>query len=432
MKYIVWGAGQRGIKTIEIFGKENILFFVDKDKERIGEIINGIEIKDIDCLFDCCEQFLILVTPVESGAQIARYLDVHNKKNYLLLENHPQAIDLNEEARTIEATFDFSMLNGKTAIYGNDWFALKLYDYFKKRGEKIYLFIDEEVDDLLVEIIGKEYDLIYGREGLREVDYVLAPERMQSVLGEKYVDIEDYVERSFRITNSMLLKFHEIHKGKRCFIVATGPSLQISDLQKFKESGEICISMNRIYNLFDKTQWRPDYYVIEDQKMIEDLAEEISGLDLKYKFVNCKPESYWRLKKSNTSIKYNMIMQNCLTDNIAFSKNVEHCVYNGYTVTYVCLQLALYMGFSEIYLVGVDFNYSKDIYAESNHFKGYQKRYKDIRLNPIMPDKMLRAFNKAREVADSMGVKIYNATRGGKLEVFERRNLDEIVKDGDK
>ncbi len=33
----------------------------------------------------------------------------------------------------------------------------------------------------------------------------------------------------------------------------------------------------------------------------------------------------------------------------------------------------------------------------------------------------------AKNYADSHGIKILNATRGGKLEVFERVNFDEIV-----
>jgi len=36
------------------------------------------------------------------------------------------------------------------------------------------------------------------------------------------------------------------------------------------------------------------------------------------------------------------------------------------------------------------------------------------------------AFEKAKEYADGHGIKIYNATRGGKLEVFERVNFDDL------
>ena len=121
-----------------------------------------------------------------------------------------------------------------------------------------------------------------------------------------------------------------------------------------------------------------------------------------------------------------MVMQDCLSDRVGFSMNIDRFMYNGYTVTYVCIQLALYMGFKEIFLLGVDFNYSDDVYSESNHFKGYQKHYKDIRLNEIKPERMLNAYHKAKKIAEAEGKRIYNATRGGKLEVFERRTLDSL------
>ena len=49
------------------------------------------------------------------------------------------------------------------------------------------------------------------------------------------------------------------HKGQRCFIVATGPSQSIEDINKLK--GEITFSVNSIYTCFSDTDWRPTYYL---------------------------------------------------------------------------------------------------------------------------------------------------------------------------
>ena len=62
-------------------------------------------------------------------------------------------------------------------------------------------------------------------------------------------------------------------------------------------------------------------------------------------------------------------------------------------------------------------------YDEKNHFIGYQKD-KKVRLNTVYPERMQAAYESAREYADAHGIKIYNATRGGELEVFERVNFD--------
>lgn len=427
MKFVVWGAGQRGKKALDIWGKDKILFFVDQDERKIGKEIEGIPIKDTGCIKRNSRSYVILITPLEFGNQIADELDKSGIYNYLIFADHPFGIDLSQENNSMEYIQNASKLNGNVVLYGITWFNLYLYDYFNSIGMQVNLFSAGRNHEVLSEIIADEYNIIYNWQKVKEADFVLAPEGIRDLPVEKFIDIEDYIEKTYPVSNYQIEKYRDIHKGRSCFVVATGPSLRVSDLNMLKENGYICISMNRIYNIFDKTDWRPDYYVIEDQKMIEDLAEEIAELELEHKFVNGAPEKYWNLEKSKNSIMYKMIMQNCLNDNIGFSRNLERMIYNGYTVTYVCIQLAVYMGFSEIYLIGVDFNYSTDIYAESNHFEGYQKHYKDIRLNPVMPDKMIRAYKKAKRVTDSMGVHIYNATRGGKLEVFDRIELDEVI-----
>lgn len=121
-----------------------------------------------------------------------------------------------------------------------------------------------------------------------------------------------------------------------------------------------------------------------------------------------------------------MVMQAYDSLHMGFSMQPEKLIYNGRTVTYVCLQLAVYMGFREIYLLGVDFNYAADIYAASNHFEGYHNHYKEIRLNAVYPGKMLLSYEKAKQVCSRSGIKIYNSTRGGMLEVFERKSFDEL------
>jgi len=75
-----------------------------------------------------------------------------------------------------------------------------------------------------------------------------------------------------------LKKFKDIHRGKRCFIVATGPSLTLEDVEKIK--GEITFGMNSVYKLFDKTDWRPDYYGVIDPWVFDNIQEDLT----KHKF----------------------------------------------------------------------------------------------------------------------------------------------------
>ena len=126
-----------------------------------------------------------------------------------------------------------------------------------------------------------------------------------------------------------------------------------------------------------------------------------------------------------------------------FSTDASRITYTGCTVTFTCMQLAFYLGFPEIYLVGVDASYEipktverHDHYGvavldmqgdDPNHFhpdyfgKGY--RWHDPQV-----DKMVAAYEEARRVTEARGVRIRNATIGGKLEVFERVDYESLFR----
>ena len=64
-----------------------------------------------------------------------------------------------------------------------------------------------------------------------------------------------------------------IHEGKRCFVIGNGPSLCPEDLDLL--CGEYTFAANRIYNIFDRTSWRPTYYLTVDCPMVPGRYEEL-------------------------------------------------------------------------------------------------------------------------------------------------------------
>ena len=91
------------------------------------------------------------------------------------------------------------------------------------------------------------------------------------------------------------------------------------------------------------------------------------------------------------------------------------------------IQIAIYMGFKEIYLMGVDCNYTV---GTSNHF---------VEAGNTIPDEDIRTAYKRllcgyKEVKKYLkkhrDIKVYNATRGGMLEIFPRVDIDKIIKNG--
>ena len=217
-----------------------------------------------------------------------------------------------------------------------------------------------------------------------------------------------------------LRSYRNIHSG-RCFIIGNGPSLRNSDLRRLMELGETTFACNSLIKLFGEIPFTPTYYFAQDNKIILDNKDEIT----KYngtRFVKAHYAGRYHIKGVTY---YNMLFPQ---EPIGFSNEISKVVYSGQTVTYSMIQFAAYMGFKEIYLIGVDCNYS------SGNSVITQESYFDPRLfnsgrSYAAPevDTNLLAYARAREVCDKQGVKIYNATRGGKLEVFERADLDDIL-----
>ena len=110
-------------------------------------------------------------------------------------------------------------------------------------------------------------------------------------------------------------------------------------------------------------------------------------------------------------------------------------MWTGGTVSYLCMQLAYYMGFRQVYLVGFDHSYripkdavikGNDILSQSadpNHFSG-DYFGKGKRWHDPMVDRMATAYGKAKKYYEKSGRQIINATAGGKLEVFDRMPYD--------
>ncbi|MBR0411944.1 MAG: motility associated factor glycosyltransferase family protein [Eubacterium sp.] len=220
-----------------------------------------------------------------------------------------------------------------------------------------------------------------------------------------------------------LLDYKGIHNGERCFIIATGPSLTMDDLESLK--GEYTIAMNSICKLYDKTDWRPTYYAVQDNYVFDNMQ----GILREHKEVPVfLADNIWnRFKREPEWIEFPFDSMYHAYDmkigklHAKFSGDAYDIVYDGYSIAYSCLELAVYMGFKEIYLLGCDCTYlgAKEHFVDS----GVEDRNRK-NLTPML----FVGYEEAKRYADSHDIKIYNATRGGVLEVFPRVNFDDIEK----
>jgi 6-hydroxymethylpterin diphosphokinase MptE-like len=211
------------------------------------------------------------------------------------------------------------------------------------------------------------------------------------------------------------------YKGERCVLMANGPSLAKMDFEKIKD--EYSFGLNRIYLLFDKLPFEPDFYVCVNELVLEQFAAEISQLGM-MKFINWNRHQYFDSKDEKLAfVKLGMRLGD------QFGVSLQKPVSSGGTVTFVALQTAYYLGFKEVIIIGMDHNFvdkgtpnktvERTASQDENHFhpdyfpKGSKWQLPDLRRSEV-------AYALAREAYEKDGRRIIDATEGGKCQVFEK------------
>ena len=228
-----------------------------------------------------------------------------------------------------------------------------------------------------------------------------------------------------------------IHAGKRCFVIGNGPSLTGKDLDEL--CGEYTFAANRIFKIFQETSWRPSYYMTLDLRVIREVQEQLKDYELGHIFVHWSRSKIRGATNKLTRVYCEQlafdIHRTRYNDTSAyFSEDVSDHFSTGWTVTFAMIQLAVYMGFTEIYLLGVDHSYSHTIddSGKANFDPTVQDYFDNRKYKNTYPARLQSAqysFEIAKEYCDNHGIKIFNATRGGKLEVFERVDFDTLMMD---
>jgi hypothetical protein len=226
-----------------------------------------------------------------------------------------------------------------------------------------------------------------------------------------------------------LERLRGIYKGKRCFVMGNGPSLKQIDLSLLKN--EVTIGSNGIFLIKEEMGYLPTFLTVEDHLVAEDRANRLNQIRDTIKIFPY--DLSYCLKIDDSTIYANFVRQydGCPK----FSSDFARIVYWGGTVTFMNMQLAYYLGCNEIYLIGLDHNYKVTdkvvdtvITSQQDDVNHIHPDYfgKGFRWHDPKVDRMEQAYVVARKFFEQNGVKVFNATVGGKLEVFQRSNLGNL------
>ncbi len=248
---------------------------------------------------------------------------------------------------------------------------------------------------------------------------------------------------SFRIMRKVVYRFsrdskfvrslRNTKKGKSCFIIGNGPSLTADDLESI--SNYDTFATNRIYSIFGQTSWRPTYYIAIDNNILEDNLKDILNTEAGTKFLNYTVKNKVKDIVTNNTHFINIFGRYVISPASYVTKHINYDVSKSfslsYSVTGVAIELAVYMGYKNIYLIGVDHSYTNTITKngvlnKTEGIKDYFGNLKSKSYSIQYIDAVNSYYLALKKHAQKYNSNIFNATRGGKLEIFQRVNLDDI------
>lgn len=234
--------------------------------------------------------------------------------------------------------------------------------------------------------------------------------------------------------------FKNMHYGETCVVIGNGPSLNSVDfeiLQKFTTFG-----VNGIFYKTDEVGFIPDYYVVEDGAVMVDNVDRITKYrGKKASFFPTIYKKHFDDRKDRFFFKMDrrFYEQSSYGFEVPqFSRDCNQRIFCNQSVTFINFQLALYMGFQKILLVGMNHDYEipkehivkghkiLSTTDDPNHFHpdyfGAGKTWHDPKLHNV--ENSYQFFNIAASIS---GATIVNCTDGGKLEVFSRGKLSDFL-----
>jgi hypothetical protein len=229
---------------------------------------------------------------------------------------------------------------------------------------------------------------------------------------------------SGRRSTAALYALKDAHLGERCIIIGNGPSLNRTNLRLL--AGEHTFGLNRLYLLFDDLGFGTEYHVVVNRLVVQQVASELVA-------VPGRLISTWPNRRDLAARDDAIFLQSVVGP--LFSRDPRRGVWEGATVTFVAIQLAYYMGFEEVVLVGVDHRFATrgsahavvtTAESDPNHFdpayfgKGFRWQLPDLVMSEI-------AYDLAKQAFAADGRRIVDCTVDGALEVFPKDDLANVL-----
>jgi hypothetical protein len=233
-----------------------------------------------------------------------------------------------------------------------------------------------------------------------------------------------------------------IYDGKKIFVLGNGPSLNKTPLYLLKNNHIMCF--NHYKFLLERVNWVPEFYCCSDNLVVADVLQEIDFLKKKSKYLflpafHLRGEKFIIESNQSKNIHWTIPkMGKGFSENLPFN-------YPGSSVIIDGLQIIKHLGFTDVYLLGVDMNYvihdtAKDMGIDStsivsindddpNHF---DPRYFGVGKKYHQPEKYIientiSDFEYIQKEIVGDDFRIINIGYDSKLNCFEKKEFCDII-----
>ncbi len=233
--------------------------------------------------------------------------------------------------------------------------------------------------------------------------------------------------------------FKDRHKNERCFILCAGPNVNQLDLKHLKD--EYVISVSSTYHHPDFLDFAPRYHCLP-QLTFNDQFTRQTALDW-FREMNAKTGNaiiffsgteLELIRSEGLFPNRNVYFLSISLPPIPMPDELDICypLPSVQSVPIMCLYLALYMGFSRIYLLGTehdslitgryDYFYTSTVLTNTDNSVNEDKTIKRCSFHTELDayHTLWHQYEAIDAIAKTRGAKIYNATPGGILDVFPR------------
>ncbi len=235
------------------------------------------------------------------------------------------------------------------------------------------------------------------------------------------------------------------YSGEKCFIIGNGPSIKRQDLLKISGEHVFTVSSGYLHENYNKLSKRhhciPSFTYTDlqggmnngrDEIWVREILTKTEGSELYFNITE------WdlivnKLKIPEDRINWVMTNNSCIGNSINMTKGI----YPVQSVPQMAMQIALYMGFKEIYIIGVEHDF-----LSNKKYEYFYDAKKSLIKDPAVDDErkltqtmlsriyaaktLFETYIKIDAEAKKINAKIINCSIGGDLDVFDRIDYDQV------